>query len=129
MAAIEDVSKTTVSPLAAWWRHFPYVVSENPVTLFAFCLNGGVYFCSCPGFGVFLGFADCFFAHLALGGDFGFRIFAGLAPGGELAFHFFAGASFFLGAGFSFCRRLAGLFAQRFQFGRARAQADTGLTA
>ena len=38
MAAIEDVSKTTVSPLAAWWRHFRYVVSENPVTLFAFCL-------------------------------------------------------------------------------------------
>jgi peptide/nickel transport system permease protein len=38
LAAIEDVSKTTVSPLAAWWRHFRYVVSENPVTLFAFCL-------------------------------------------------------------------------------------------
>ena len=38
MAAIEDFSKTTVSPLAAWWRHFRYVVSENPVTLFAFCL-------------------------------------------------------------------------------------------
>ena len=38
MAAIGEVNKTGPSPLAAWWRHFRYVVSENPVTLFAFGL-------------------------------------------------------------------------------------------
>jgi len=38
LAAIGEVNKTGPSPLAAWWRHFRYVVSENPVTLFAFGL-------------------------------------------------------------------------------------------
>ena len=40
MAVIEQPDEKTETALAAWWRHFRYVVSENPVTLFAFCLFG-----------------------------------------------------------------------------------------
>ena len=40
MAVIEQPDERTETALAAWWRHFRYVVSENPVTLFAFCLFG-----------------------------------------------------------------------------------------
>ncbi len=38
MAVAEYPDSTGESAAAAWWRHFRYVVSENPVTLFAFIL-------------------------------------------------------------------------------------------
>ena len=40
MAVLDPVGTEKESALAAWWRHFRYVVSENPVTLLAFCLFG-----------------------------------------------------------------------------------------
>lgn len=38
MAVAEHIDDTVETRPAAWWRHFRYVVSENPVTLFAFSL-------------------------------------------------------------------------------------------
>lgn len=38
MTALDPTRSDKETAFAAWWRHFRYVVSENPVTLFAFCL-------------------------------------------------------------------------------------------